>query len=82
MNITDSGEAYELAIEICGCANDDQRKRDIAAILAYGEANRLRGHNAGLEAAAALVESGMFNSHGRAQPALAAKIRALAGETE
>ena len=84
MNITDADReaAFSLAVEICGCANDEQRKRDIAAILAYGEAHRLRAVKDTLEAAAKVVESGMFNSRGQAQPSLVAKLRAMIeGET-
>ena len=31
----DRGAANALATEICGCATPEQRKRDVAAILAY-----------------------------------------------
>lgn len=44
--------AGELATQICGCANRDQHRRDVALILAYRDAALVDGIRLGLEAAA------------------------------
>jgi hypothetical protein len=43
---TDRDAAFNLAVQICGCANDEQRKSDVAALLAYAEAAEQRGREA------------------------------------
>ena len=40
------------------------------------------GRREALEEAVRIIESGMFNSRGQAQPALVAKLRAMIGETK
>ena len=40
-------EAFDLAVQICGCATDAQRKKDIEALLAY----RQTAYDAGMLAA-------------------------------